>query len=328
MQGPLTFQFPDMQPPEVLSHLQDGTMFSIAQIAPTRVLWKYGSFQEQTILLHGSALCLLHFAVEKRTEVLVNALQDFTTIQFTITGNATAFLNGHGLLHLIEKTYTPLYIPKGTHKVWFEPGQHTFLYIVFDIHHLDLLKDEHPHLDKLVSRLSNHSPHGILLERLPLDSSLLKLITQLSKLHSNGAALKIELEETILKFLSAYAEGMKLKERTLANSTGEELEEKIRLYVIENLLDRELINPRALEGHFSLSPKTLNRIFVKAFGYPPKYFLLHKRMVWALHALITQTDTVRNIAYRLGYLNSNNFTKVFKRHFGLSPRYATRYYQS
>lgn len=327
MQGPLTFHFPDMQPPEVLSPLQDGAMYSIAQTAPTRILWKNGSYQEQTVLLHGSALCLLHFVVEKRTEVLVSAVQNFTTIQFTITGNSTAFLNGHGLLYLIEKTYTPLYIPKGTHKVWFEPGKHTFLYIVFDIHHLDLLKDEHPHFDKLISRLLNHSPHGILLERLPIDTSLLKLITQLGNLQASGSALKIKLEETILKFLSSYAEGMKRMEKDAAKANSEELEEQVKLYVIEHLLNPDLVNPQALEQHFSLSPKTLNRIFIKEFGYPPMHFILHKRIEWALYTLITETDTVRNIAYRLGYQTSANFRKVFKRHLGFSPKDALLYYQ-
>jgi AraC-like DNA-binding protein len=75
----------------------------------------------------------------------------------------------------------------------------------------------------------------------------------------------------------------------------------------------------AEEAH--LSVPTLVRRFGAAFGLSPMRYLTELRLSASRDRLRQRTDlSITEIAYACGFQDPNNFSRLFKRRFGLSPR--------
>ncbi len=59
--------------------------------------------------------------------------------------------------------------------------------------------------------------------------------------------------------------------------------------------------------------------FKQYFGLPPMECLIHQRMSHAAHLLGDPNRTVAEIAVTVGYDDAFHFSKMFKKHFGVSP---------
>lgn len=64
---------------------------------------------------------------------------------------------------------------------------------------------------------------------------------------------------------------------------------------------------------------TLRRIFKDEMGKTIHEFIHDNKMMMAVHLLLTTTDSISDIGYRLGYETPSYFTKNFRENFGVSP---------
>lgn len=75
-----------------------------------------------------------------------------------------------------------------------------------------------------------------------------------------------------------------------------------------------------LEKNFMISSRQFKRRFKAATGYNPIGYLQHLRINAAKNMLEEKSKNIEEISYRIGYENSSNFRKVFKKYTGISPR--------
>lgn len=71
----------------------------------------------------------------------------------------------------------------------------------------------------------------------------------------------------------------------------------------------------------NLSESTFYRAFVKIVGYPPKKYILEKKLNQAELSLKFTSNTIENISFQLGYYSPFQFSRDFKKKFGLSPKH-------
>lgn len=69
----------------------------------------------------------------------------------------------------------------------------------------------------------------------------------------------------------------------------------------------------------SVSPEHLSRTFKKETGFGFSEYLTHLRLKEAEYLLKNSTLSVTDVAYQCGFFDSNYFSIVFKRNFGVSP---------
>lgn len=69
----------------------------------------------------------------------------------------------------------------------------------------------------------------------------------------------------------------------------------------------------------SVSPEHLSRTFKKETGFGFSEYLTHLRLKKAEYLLKNSTFSITDIAYQCGFEDSNYFSVVFKRNFGISP---------
>ena len=88
-------------------------------------------------------------------------------------------------------------------------------------------------------------------------------------------------------------------------------------------LDRNLERPfssEQLAAEFRLSPATLNRLFRRHLGTSPMRYRITRRMEAAKRLLLTTADSIKEVAFEVGYSNALYFSSEFRRYSGESPR--------
>jgi transcriptional regulator GlxA family with amidase domain len=73
----------------------------------------------------------------------------------------------------------------------------------------------------------------------------------------------------------------------------------------------------------SVSPRTLQRYFLKQMGKSPKDWLLEHRYRRAVE-LLTKGKSVKETAIHVGYGHSNSFSRQFKKYWGTQPTSSER----
>lgn len=75
-----------------------------------------------------------------------------------------------------------------------------------------------------------------------------------------------------------------------------------------------------------LSPSKLKRGFRQMFGNSIYDLFLEKRMLEAHHRLMTDSISVSEVAFDLGYANASHFAAAFKKRFGVNPSELKRFF--
>lgn len=82
----------------------------------------------------------------------------------------------------------------------------------------------------------------------------------------------------------------------------------------------EKISLDQIARNMYLSPFYISRLFKNEVGDAPINYLISLRMKEAEQLLLAQPDaSVQDIAKSVGYEDAYHFSKVFKKHFGISP---------
>lgn len=80
------------------------------------------------------------------------------------------------------------------------------------------------------------------------------------------------------------------------------------------------VSMTSIAGHCHLGQRTFLRRFIRATGLKPTSYLQKLRIQQGCEHLETTTDTIEQIAARVGYEDAGSFRKVFAKIMGLTPK--------
>ncbi|NND00626.1 MAG: helix-turn-helix domain-containing protein [Gammaproteobacteria bacterium] len=89
---------------------------------------------------------------------------------------------------------------------------------------------------------------------------------------------------------------------------------------MQNNLNRAAISMRKLSALFGMSQRNFTRRFKSATNMTPVQYLQNRRLVAARDLLKTSNLSIKEIAYRVGYLDVSYFTKLFKEFASITPK--------
>lgn len=107
-----------------------------------------------------------------------------------------------------------------------------------------------------------------------------------------------------------------------------------RLAAVLSQIERRYAEPIGIEElatEIGLSASHLHAEFREHLGTTPHQQLIHQRMRVAQHQLATTGDPIKAVAVAVGYANTENFCRAFKKHTGITAaayRQKYRLYQS
>lgn len=87
----------------------------------------------------------------------------------------------------------------------------------------------------------------------------------------------------------------------------------IKLTITKNLKISEIAK------HFGYNEKYLSHLFRNIEGLPMKQYILREKIELAKYRLSDTNDTINEIALSLGFIDSHNFMKTFKKTVGFTP---------
>lgn len=88
---------------------------------------------------------------------------------------------------------------------------------------------------------------------------------------------------------------------------------------IDQHINNTLPNLKSLAKELSISESTLKRYFRKIYGKNISAYFFEKKMEYAKQLLTTHKSTVTEVAYMVGYEKPSQFTRMFKRYYGIRP---------
>ena len=82
---------------------------------------------------------------------------------------------------------------------------------------------------------------------------------------------------------------------------------------------KEPIKLEQLANQCCMSPNYFHKIFRNTLNMTPANYLTLLRMNAALQLLTDEQQTIKNIAYELGFTDDAHFCRSFKKYYGIPP---------
>lgn len=124
---------------------------------------------------------------------------------------------------------------------------------------------------------------------------------------------------------SKLNELMVLLVRELFSGNSDEQVHECMLYLSENC--HKDIDMKKLSEKHNIAYDSFRRKFKKLYGMSPTNFIITQRLAKASDMLIKTNLSCTEIAYECGFSDSAQFSKLFKRQFGVSPKQFKNNYQ-
>jgi two-component system, response regulator YesN len=122
--------------------------------------------------------------------------------------------------------------------------------------------------------------------------------------------LQVEINSILLS-LDEYTNDMKI-------TKNDELKDGIIRYVKENYY-KNSISVASIADEFAISVVNISKLFKKAAGVGLLDYIHKLRIEEAKKLIVLDVYSVKDIAEKIGYINSDAFIRVFKKHEGVTP---------
>ena len=89
--------------------------------------------------------------------------------------------------------------------------------------------------------------------------------------------------------------------------------------IIENNLSNPLFGVEELAREIGMSRTNLHRKIKSISGFSPSEFIRNMRLKKASILLLSQSNSVSQVSFSVGFEDHSYFSKAFKKHYGVSP---------
>lgn len=131
-----------------------------------------------------------------------------------------------------------------------------------------------------------------------------------------NAASVCRVHAMILFLIADYVRQNEIQERVEEDKTYARIKPSIA-FMNENIRNSPSLKEIAARSH--LAPNYFHRVFQQLFHTTPLAYLTRQRLNNARQLLSSTTLTMKEVAARVGYKNEFYFSRLFKKHFNMSP---------
>ncbi|NJB72693.1 AraC-like DNA-binding protein [Saonia flava] len=156
---------------------------------------------------------------------------------------------------------------------------------------------------------------------LPITDELYSILENLESKVVSGSINRIYIKAKVLELIAIQLENYKTKATNDLKMGNDKTLKK--LYQIQLVIKSNLhknFSLLELASEVGINSGTLNKEFIRIFGYSVKEFGTSEKMTQAKFMLDNSERMIYQIAEEVGYKNSTHFTAAFKRKFGITPK--------
>lgn len=179
--------------------------------------------------------------------------------------------------------------------------------------------DEHPGLQSFLQQLADPAQPCLFYEPVPL-----KLQQVLYDLHdglSQHSKVQMQHKGIVLLLLSDFIMELSRRPARMVEQKAVLYQDEVKSVesVLRQHLDKPLPSIKELARQVALSESTLKRYFLLIYGSSIYDYYLHLKMEYAKTLLTEGKQSVKDVAYKLGYEKSSSFIMMFKKFYQQSP---------
>lgn len=138
--------------------------------------------------------------------------------------------------------------------------------------------------------------------------------SMIAESRSNIVVTEIEHSKMIYNILCSMIQD--LHEESTMDEQGEMIQAAVKM-IRDNI--GEPIDVHEVAEFVNLSLFHFTRLFKKRTGFSPHEFIIHTRIDYAKYLLRTTRQTVKEIAFNVGYRSEHSFSVAFSNKVGISP---------
>lgn len=150
------------------------------------------------------------------------------------------------------------------------------------------------------------------------DNLLKKYILEILSLNIMNHSNELKIEGFLYLFLGTLIENNKCKNSINTYSLSEDYINQSIEYINNNYSSN--IRVTDIANHVGLNRSYFSNLFTKTLGISPQEYLLSLRMEKACILLVNLQLSIGEIARQVGYSDQLNFSKIFKKTKGVSPK--------
>ncbi len=282
---------------------------------------KPGTFLFQQIAYPDYTFWISNYFTNVKEKILGSFPESSMEVHFILSGDLLYRLKRFDWQKLTETQYNLLCVPYIENEVYFDNKN----YFTFDIHpSIQLLEKIAPNLSRLkgfIQRVRKGHPAQLFDSHQFASAKMLYSIKCiLDHLKNKKAQAETHiLDKLVYRLIKLAVSNNKGRLKSPVNFFDVE-----RIYTAENNMitymdDEKILAKEIRSSH--IDKAKFRKGFQQIFDALPNAYLKHQRMEKATDLLEHRTDLkIKEIAERVGYLNPDNFSTIYKIFSGLSPR--------
>ncbi|CAM3595817.1 AraC family transcriptional regulator [Erysipelothrix urinaevulpis] len=275
---------------------------------PTQESIKYQPIQSE---VYVSDIYSYYYSVKGQRYFFLGESHSYWELTYVDTGELISTVDG--IEHTLSSQNIMIYFPQQFHQQKIKTGKAcSYLTIMFDLkvsseNVFDLKNKVLECTDDIRHLIQQYIKQATLMESHNQPYSRSLMIAHLQEiivyLLQNNAGVSDEL------FLTSA-------NPVQTNFENETIDE-INSFILRNM-DKNLTVTDLCE-HFSFSRSSLQLLFKKHLGLPPKEYINDLKMKEAQRLVSSNKYTLTEVAHRLGFSSIHYFSRKFKSHFGITP---------
>ncbi|RFM26240.1 AraC family transcriptional regulator [Deminuibacter soli] len=287
----------------------------------TYKLYDFGAILQQELKTPQFSVFVYRFFIDKPVTLYPHSDKPVIALHYTLQGSFPVVLNGFGKIVLEKTRYDMFYLPTGNIEAAFEPGEYELMQIELSPFYLKTIARKYPHLQALVDKVESASNAGQPLIRERMNKNIQTLFREIRYSEVDGASFDLAINSAIYKLLYYYEKDT--AKTTSGQAVSNPLQyDKIISEIHEYIAEEPHVQHchiSSLSKRFHINQNTLKKNFKHKYNIPISRYVQNQCMSKAKALLQKHTESIGDIALQLGYGESGNFTRAFKKYFHSAP---------
>lgn len=286
---------------------------------------KLGQANFRKFIFNNIHLCFGELKLNEDKFIKIQAPQPVIEMYFSLTGSSSVETNSFDEYVFSSNEHNLLYFPEKEYAVRTLSGKEacSSFHIIFpESYFLQFLQKKYPLLDDFKNDIYKKNSAILTPKNMAITAEMNSILNEIVNCKRKGVLKCLFLEAKILKLLMLQLEQFEIAQSSDKFEHVKDYDVE-KIHIAKNILEQNISAPISLielAHQAGINDFKLKKGFKEIYGNTVFGYLNELRMNEAKKLLLASDKSITEISQYCGYRFVQNFTKVFKKKFGVTPK--------